>query len=83
MYSFALLALLAGSEYAIVQAAQIGRRQSDTPVALWAACNFPSEGINGPLPCASGSECICKDNSMYEASLVPSSESRSRMLTQW
>ena len=33
------------------------------PVPLWGACDFPSQGINGPLPCASGSECICKDDS--------------------
>ena len=33
------------------------------PVPLWGACNFPSQGINGPLPCALGSECICKDDS--------------------
>lgn len=39
------------------------------PVPLWGACNFPSQGINGPLPCASGSECICKDDSTCMCSL--------------
>lgn len=32
-------------------------------VALWDACDYPSMGINGPLQCAQGSECICKDAS--------------------
>ena len=32
-------------------------------VALWDACNYPAMGINGPLQCAPGSECICKDDS--------------------
>ena len=64
MYTAALFALLATTEYVSVEAARpITRRQSDTPVALWGACNFPSEGINGPLACADGSECICKDDS--------------------
>ena len=65
MFTYGLFALLAATEYACVEAASapIGRRQSDTPVPLWGACNFPSQGINGPLPCADGSQCICKDNS--------------------
>lgn len=66
MYTVALFALLASTEYAVEAAsAQLGRRQSDTPVALWEACNYPSQGINGPLPCADGAQCICKDDSMY------------------
>ena len=32
-------------------------------VALWEPCNYPDMGINGPLQCAPGSECICKDHS--------------------
>ena len=66
MFTVALLALLATTEYTCVEAAsaQVGRRQSDTPVPLWGACNYPSQGINGPLPCADGSQCICKDDSM-------------------
>jgi len=65
MFTVAVLALLAASEYTPVEAAsaQVGRRQSDTPVPLWGACNFPSQGINGPLPCADGGQCICKDDS--------------------
>ena len=63
MYSISVLLLLAGVNYPDVShalAGRIARRQSSTAVELWGACNFPSEGINGPLPCASG-ECICKD----------------------
>ena len=64
MYTIAWLALLATTEYACEAATTVGRRQSDTPVPLWGACNFPSEGVNGPLPCADGAQCICKDDSM-------------------
>ena len=58
-----LLALLhcSGSVHAV--SGRLSRRQSSTPVALWDPCNYPSQGINGPLPCATGSECICKDDS--------------------
>ena len=67
MYSVSLLLLLAsanypdGSQAAI--AGRLPRRQSTGTVELWGACNYPSQGINGPLPCADGSECICKDDS--------------------
>ena len=66
MYSVSLFLLLAGSIHPEgIQAAggRLSRRQSSSPVDLWGACNYPSQGINGPLPCASGSECICKDDS--------------------
>lgn len=67
MYTFSLLLLLAGINFPDgTQAAKdrLSRRQSSSsPVELWGACNYPSQGINGPLPCASGSECICKDES--------------------
>lgn len=64
MYTICLLVLLASLEYKCVQAAGIpfSTRQSSTAVELWEACNYPSQGINGPLPCSSG-ECICKDDS--------------------
>ena len=68
MYSVGLLLLLTSISYpegAQALGGRLSRRQSDTPVELWGACNYPSQGINGPLPCASGSECICKDDSMY------------------
>lgn len=67
MYSTASIFLLAVFGYPDgTQAAEgrLSRRQSSAPVALWGACNYPSQGINGPLPCVSGSECICKDDSM-------------------
>lgn len=35
------------------------------PVELWGTCNEPSIGINGPLPCVDGSQCICKDASKF------------------
>lgn len=66
MYSTRLLLLLASIEYPNDAQAFGGRpfrRQNSTPVALWGVCNYPSQGINGPLACASGSECICKDDS--------------------
>ena len=66
MYSISLLLLLAGASYpdgSQAAAGRLSRRQSAAPVELWGACNYPSQGINGPLPCASGSECICKDES--------------------
>ncbi len=34
-------------------------------VELWGTCNEPSIGINGPLQCADGSQCICKDDSKF------------------
>lgn len=40
------------------------------PVALWEPCNFPSQGINGPLPCADGAQCICKDECRRPFSIV-------------
>ena len=40
------------------------------PVNLWGACNYPSQGIIGPLPCEVGSECICKDNSTLNAVIL-------------
>ena len=46
----------------LLAAVQSSPTRRDT-VALWDACNFPSMGINGPLQCAPGSECICKDSS--------------------
>ena len=33
------------------------------PVELWGTCNEPGVGINGPLPCIDGAQCICKDAS--------------------
>ena len=66
MYSIGLLLLLAGVTYpdgAQATRGRLSRRQSSTPVELWGACNYPSQGINGPLPCVDGSECICKDDS--------------------
>lgn len=69
MLHISLLLLLAISQYTNVQAAaRLLPRQG--PVALWGACNFPSEGIKGPLPCAEGS-CICKDTSAYFTQLFP------------
>ena len=64
-----LLALLHCSESVHAVSGRLSRRQSSTPVALWDPCNYPSQGINGPLPCATGSECICKDDSTC-ASLI-------------
>ena len=58
-----LLALLHYSDSVHAVGGRLSRRQSSTPVALWDPCYYPSQGINGPLPCASGSECICKDDS--------------------
>ena len=67
MYSVSLLLLLASANYPDVSqaaaAGRLSRRQSTGPVELWGACNYPSQGINGPLPCVDGSECICKDDS--------------------
>ena len=67
MYSVSLLLLLAGANYPdgsqAAAARQLSRRQSTGTVELWGACNYPSQGINGPLPCTDGSECICKDDS--------------------
>lgn len=56
-----LLLLLSAQFMSVEAAATLLPRQGTVP--LWGACNFPSQGINGPLPCASGSECICKDDS--------------------
>ena len=56
-----LLLFLNAQLMGVQAAARLLPRQG--PVPLWGACNFPSQGINGPLPCASGSECICKDDS--------------------
>ena len=66
MYSLGLLLLLAGTNYpdgSQAAAGRLSRRQSTGTVELWGACNYPSQGINGPLPCTDGSECICKDDS--------------------
>ena len=67
MYSVSLLLLLAGANYPdgsqAAAAGRLSRRQSTGTVELWGTCNYPSQGINGPLPCADGSECICKDDS--------------------
>ena len=67
MYSVSLLLLLASANYPdgsqAAAAGPLSRRQSTGPVELWGACNYPSQGINGPLPCVDGSECICKDDS--------------------
>ena len=67
MYSVSLLLLLAGANYPdgsqAASAGHLSRRQSTGTVELWGACNYPSQGINGPLPCVDGSECICKDDS--------------------
>ena len=56
-----LLLFLSARLMSVQAAARLLPRQGQVP--LWGACNFPSQGINGPLPCASGSECICKDDS--------------------
>ena len=58
--SFVLL-LLSAQFMSVQAAARLLPRQG--PVPLWGACNFPSQGIDGPLPCVSDSECICKDDS--------------------
>ena len=58
-----LLAVVHFSESVHAVSGRLSRRQSSSPVALWDPCNYPSQGINGPLPCATGSECICKDDS--------------------
>ena len=66
MYSISWLLLLVrmeSSDGAQAAEGRLSRRQSSTLVALWEACNYPSQGINGPLSCVSGSECICKDDS--------------------
>lgn len=73
MYSISLLLLLVSIDSSDgVQTAEghLSRRQTSTPVALWGACNYPSQGINGPLPCASGGECICKDDSTCRTMIV-------------
>ena len=72
MYSISLLLLLAGVSYpdnSQAAAGRLSRRQSTGSVELWGACNYPSQGINGPLPCADGSECICKDDSKCSGSI--------------
>ena len=83
MYSISLLLLLAGINFPDgTQGAKdrLSRRQSSSPVELWGACNYPSQGINGPLPCASGGECICKDESKCKTILRFRSARASRNL---
>ena len=74
MYSVSLLLLLASANYPdgsqAATAGRLSRRQSTGTVELWGACNYPSQGINGPLTCADGSECICKDDSKYTGGVI-------------
>ncbi|KAF6217829.1 hypothetical protein HO133_006240 [Letharia lupina] len=64
MYSISLLLLLASTGYpegTRAAGGRLSRRQGSTLVPLWGACNYPSQGINGPLPCASGTYAQCRE----------------------
>jgi len=61
--------------FAVVRSIPATKRAT---VELWGTCNEPSIGINGPLQCADGSQCICKDDSKLYGQVRPEYQAYTR-----